>query len=197
MYNAEEYTISVRKERMDDDIYWVARVEELPDVLEFGETRDEAYDLAIDTINVGQEMCLSEGTTFPSPKIFSEASVSGRVTLRLPKSVHANCIRLAEEEGVSLNSYLLTCITSYRSPQETVVRTSFFEDIRNSLISLANLRVNEALFEQSSFAYSRKGHFRIALDNINSDDFFDTKVISAKSVFEDINDQGWSVVSTC
>ncbi len=197
MYNAEEYTISVRKERVDDDFYWVARVEELPDILEFGETRDEAYDLAIDTINVGQEMCFEQGTNFPAPKIFSESNASGRVTLRLPKSVHANCIKYAEEEGVSLNSYLLTCITSYRSQQETVVKTSFFEDIRQSLLALANLRMQCTIFEQSNYAYSRKGQIRVALDQINNDDSFDSRVVSQKTTFEDINEQGWSIVSTC
>ncbi|MBJ8796740.1 type II toxin-antitoxin system HicB family antitoxin [Citrobacter freundii] len=197
MYNAEEYTISVRKERMDEDVYWVARVEELPDILEFGETRDEAYELAIDTINTGQEMCFAEGTHFPSPKNFVDANVSGRVTLRLPKSVHANCIKLAEEEGVSLNSYILTCITSYRSVQETVIRTSLFEDIRNSLISITNLRSHGALFDQSEFAYSRRGQFKIALDHINGDDNYESRAISFISPFDDINEQGWSSVSAC
>lgn len=197
MYNAEEYTISVRKERMDEEIYWVARVEELPDIMEFAETRDEAYELAIDTINIGQEMCLSEGTHFPSPKIFTEANVSGRVTLRLPKSVHANCIKLAEEEGVSLNSYILTCITSYRPAQETVIKTSIFEDIRNSLISLTHIKGQGTLFEQTEFAYSRKGQFKVALGHMGGDDYFETRAISARSAFEDINEQGWGAVSPC
>lgn len=122
MFNAEEYTISVRKERMDEEIYWVARVEELPDVMEFGETREEAYELALDTITVGQEMCLEDGTAFPAPKTFADVNASGRVTLRLPKSVHANCIAKAEEEGVSLNSYILTCITSYRGVAQNNVQ---------------------------------------------------------------------------
>ena len=119
MFNAEEYTISVRQEHIDGEAYWVARVEELSDILEFGETREEAYALAIDTISVAQEMCLSQGTVFPSPKIFTEPDVSGRVTLRLPKSVHASCIKNAESEGVSLNTYLLTCIASYKPGQSS------------------------------------------------------------------------------
>lgn len=121
MFNAEEYTISVRKERMDGEVYWVARVEELSDIMEFGDSREEAYTLAIDTITVAQEMCISEGTRFPEPKVFVEQSASGRVTLRLPKSVHGNCISIAEAEGVSLNTYILTCITSYRSSSDVKV----------------------------------------------------------------------------
>lgn len=109
-HNPEEYTISVRKEVMDGMCLWVARVEELPDVLEFGETREDAYTNAIFTIEVGQDMCLEQGTSFPRPKIFEETDVSGRVTLRLKKSLHAQCIQLAEKEGVSLNSFIASCL---------------------------------------------------------------------------------------
>ncbi|WP_373371125.1 toxin-antitoxin system HicB family antitoxin, partial [Proteus mirabilis] len=35
-------------------------------------------------------------------------NVSGRLTLRLPKSIHAKCIKAAESDGVSLNTYLTT-----------------------------------------------------------------------------------------
>lgn len=156
MYNAEEYTISVRKERMDEEIYWVARVEELPDIMEFGETRDEAYDLAIDTINTGQEMCLSEGIHFPAPKVFAEANVSGRVTLRLPKSVHANCIKFAEKEGVSLNSYILTCIASYHPLQETMAGMSIFEAARTNLISPATSKSSSDPSGQTVISFSQR-----------------------------------------
>lgn len=109
-HNPEEYTISVRKEVMDGMCLWVARVEELPDVLEFGENREDAYTNALFTISVGQDMCLEQGTSFPAPKIFLENEASGRVTLRLKKSLHSQCIRLADEEGVSLNTFIALCL---------------------------------------------------------------------------------------
>ncbi|MDI3441604.1 toxin-antitoxin system HicB family antitoxin [Erwinia sp. V90_4] len=114
-HNPEEYTISVRKEVMDGMCLWVARVDELPDVLEFGENREDAYTNAIFTIKVGQDMCIAEGTPFPSPKIFKENDVSGRVTLRLKKTLHAQCIRLADLEGVSLNTFIASCLQAQSS----------------------------------------------------------------------------------
>lgn len=114
-HNPEEYTISVRKEVMDGVCLWVARVEELPDVLEFGEDRDGAYTNALYTISVGQEMCLEQGTAFPAPKIFPENDVSGRVTLRLSKSLHSQCIKFADDEGISLNSYIASCLQARAS----------------------------------------------------------------------------------
>ncbi|MFX4313131.1 type II toxin-antitoxin system HicB family antitoxin [Enterobacter sp. 63] len=196
MFNAEEYTISVRKERMDGDVYWVARVEELPDIMEFGDTREDAYNLAIDTLTVGQEMCLTEGTTFPAPKIFQEPHVSGRVTLRLPKSVHANCILRAEEEGVSLNSYILTCITSYRTVQETTLKTSLFEDLKKSVLALTSPKGHFQLLEHAGYAYTKKRQFNVVLSNTDSGDF-GLRTINAKNAFREINLENWDVVSPC
>ncbi|MBD9987931.1 type II toxin-antitoxin system HicB family antitoxin [Citrobacter portucalensis] len=196
MFNAEEYTISVRKERMDGDVYWVARVEELPDIMEFGDTREDAYNLAIDTLTVGQEMCLAEGTAFPAPKVFQEPNVSGRITLRLPKSVHANCIRRAEEEEVSLNSYILTCITSYRSVQESNFSTSLFEDFKRSVMALANPRGHLQLLEHAGYAYSKKGHFNVVVSNTDTEEF-GVRALNAQSAFRDINLKRWDVVSPC
>ena len=117
-YNADEYTISVRKEVVDGESYWVARVDELPDVMEFGDSRDEAYDAAIDTIEVGQHMCFEQGTPFPPPKVFDEVDVSGRVTLRLPKPLHLICIKRAEMACVSLNTLLITDIQKAQSESD-------------------------------------------------------------------------------
>lgn len=111
MYNAENYTISVRKEDFDGEQLYVARVLELPDVEEYADTVDEARELAIDTINASRELCLEQGIAFPEPHNFSELdNVSGRITLRLPKSLHASLIKEAEVEGVSLNQHLVASL---------------------------------------------------------------------------------------
>lgn len=114
-HNPEEYTISVRKEMMEGMCLWVARVEEIPDILEFGDSMATAYENAISTLTVGQDMCLSQGTPFPAPKVFADSEASGRVTLRLKKTLHAQCIKLAEEEGVSLNSFISSCVQAHAS----------------------------------------------------------------------------------
>ncbi|EMH4919835.1 toxin-antitoxin system HicB family antitoxin [Serratia marcescens] len=123
MRDAEEYTISIRLESIEGERMYVARVEELPDVEEYADTYEFARELILDTIKTTQNIFERKGLTFPEPKIFSLADVSGRVTLRLPKSVHAKCISDSEHEGVSLNTYILTCITSYKA-QSTESMTS-------------------------------------------------------------------------
>ena len=109
MIDAELYTISVRKESFDDETYYVARIAELPDVEEFGDSFMEARELAIETIVTSYELCVQENIPFPKPIEFKDLdSVSGRVTLRMPKSLHAKLAQQSEKEEVSLNQYIVS-----------------------------------------------------------------------------------------
>ncbi|MDE0446594.1 MAG: toxin-antitoxin system HicB family antitoxin [Spirochaetaceae bacterium] len=88
------------------------RIKELPDVREFAESAQEAYALAIDTIETAAAMFAETGRPFPPP-VRPQDQYSGRVTLRLPKSLHRELASAAEEEGVSLNQHLVTALVSH------------------------------------------------------------------------------------
>ena len=60
---------------------------------------------------------LEAGQPIPSP--LDPQTFSGRVTLRLPPSVHQRAAILAELEGVSLNRLLSAAIASYVPPSST------------------------------------------------------------------------------
>lgn len=109
IFDAERYTISVRKEIVEGDMLYVARVTELQDIEEYADSRAEAYALAIDSIETAHELCLEKGIIFPEPAIhdYSEAQASGRITLRIPKTLHANLVTKAAYESVSLNSFIV------------------------------------------------------------------------------------------
>lgn len=109
MTYAERYAISVRKVLVDGQELWRATVRELPDVAEFADSRDEAISLALDTIESLKESADEDGRSFPEP-IDDDEEFSGRVTLRLSKSMHRSVAQRAELEGVSLNSYVVECI---------------------------------------------------------------------------------------
>jgi len=112
MIDAELYTISVRKEVLEGEALYVARIAEFPDVEEYGDSYEEARQLAIDTINTSYELCLQEGIHFPEPMSFKDIeSVSGRVTLRMPKSLHAMLAQQAVKEDVSLNQFLVSSLS--------------------------------------------------------------------------------------
>jgi predicted HicB family RNase H-like nuclease len=110
MTNAERYAVTVRKVMVESEELWRATVRELPDVAEFAETREQAIELALDSIESLKEAADEEGRDFPEP-IEDEDEFSGRVTLRMPKYIHRAVAQNALADGMSLNSYIVTTMT--------------------------------------------------------------------------------------
>lgn len=106
MIDPAAYTISIRRTIIDGYTCYEARVSELPDATEYAETYEEAYSLAIETIETTAAIFQEKGKTMPAPKEISD-DFSGRVTLRVPNSLHRSLADSAEMENVSLNQYLV------------------------------------------------------------------------------------------
>lgn len=184
MRDAEEYTISVRRENIEGDTLYVARVEELPDVEEYADDYEFAKQLAIDTIKTAQKMFLAKGMAFPEPKIFTEQPiVSGRVTLRLPKSLHAQCVKSAEEEDVSLNAYLITCIASY---QQVSFNQKLLSQLENAAREISNFRTPN-LHRSGVVRFTHKGAYPSVSSRINlsegDDDLYESVAVAKVSDF--------------
>ncbi|EGQ8054293.1 hypothetical protein HPX47_001652 [Vibrio alginolyticus] len=65
---SKPYNISVSQECLEGGLYYVARIQELPGVMEFGDTHEEAYELALDTLKTAYEMFSDQGMAFPEPQ---------------------------------------------------------------------------------------------------------------------------------
>ena len=122
MFDASLYNITVRKGNFDGEVFFEAKVKELPDVAEYAETYEEAYLLAIDTIETTAEALAEQGKVMPAP-ILENDDFSGRVTLRMPKSMHAALSSWSESEDISLNQLLVNCLAFNLGGQFGVSRT--------------------------------------------------------------------------
>lgn len=130
-FDPELYTIQIKKSHIDGECFYVAKVLELPDVTEYGDSYEEAYTLAIDTIETSYQMFQEQGMQFPEPlKPASENQLSGRLTVRMPKSLHASLIRFSEQEDASLNQIVTIALSSYITQQSTY-QNLFTDAIRN------------------------------------------------------------------
>ena len=69
--------------------------------------------MLVDLITTLKTLADEEGAAFPLPNVSLSEEYSGRPSLRLPKSLHAKIARLAEEEGVSLNTCLVSAVAMY------------------------------------------------------------------------------------
>lgn len=109
MSNAYAYNITVRRAMFDGEMLYEARVRELPDVAEYAESHEEAYALAIDSIETTAVMLKEQGQAMPPPYVPVD-DFSGRITLRLPRSLHRAIYEAAEDEGVSLNQHIVNVL---------------------------------------------------------------------------------------
>ena len=110
MTDAHDYNITIRKAVIEGEALYEARIRELPDVTEYADTAEEAYALAIDTIETTARILHERGKAMPVAYVPAD-EYSGRVTLRLPRSLHRAISEAAESDGVSLNQHIVGLLT--------------------------------------------------------------------------------------
>ncbi|MCM3747473.1 type II toxin-antitoxin system HicB family antitoxin [Paenibacillus pasadenensis] len=102
-YLSLPYTFQVRLEPNDGDPYYYASVKELDGCHTTAPTWAEAYTDLESVFKDHIEIKLEYGDPIPEP----QDDFSGKILLRLPKSLHRELIAKAELENTSLNQYLL------------------------------------------------------------------------------------------
>lgn len=112
-FDPESYSITIRKEDCDGEILYVGRVAEFPNISSFEETYGAAHALIIDSIQTLKNIADEAGAEFPLPYPAPSDEFSGRVTLRLPRSLHAKVSMIATQEDISVNQYLVAAIATH------------------------------------------------------------------------------------
>jgi len=133
-----------------------ATVAELPDVAIFEKTYEAAYAQAIEVIESLYELSIEDGGNFPEARSQAESlGYSGRLTLRMPRWLHAQLGGQADAENISLNQYLISMLSAAGSI--------------NALVGEASGMIASKSLAQGSIAYqewykSEKAHalYRIA-----------------------------------
>ncbi|MGQ9779184.1 MAG: type II toxin-antitoxin system HicB family antitoxin [Bacillota bacterium] len=93
-----------------DEIEWIAEIPELPGCIGAGDTPEEALAMLKDAYQAWIAVAAEDNRPIPGPTKLYNTEYSGKFTLRLPKSLHRELAIQAEEEGVSLNQYILYLI---------------------------------------------------------------------------------------
>ena len=106
------YNITVRRDSFEGEVLFEARVKELPDLAEYAESYEDAYNLAVDAIETAADAFADKGRKFPAAIVPAD-DFSGRVTLRLPRSLHRVLAETSDIEGVSLNQHLVNVLSYY------------------------------------------------------------------------------------
>jgi antitoxin HicB len=104
------YHLLLVREGEDKGNPWTASVEELPGCTSQGKSPDAALDGLQAAMTEWLRVALEEGREIPEPK--SATSHSGRLLLRMPKTLHAELTRASEREGVSLNQFITDALAA-------------------------------------------------------------------------------------
>lgn len=113
IFDPDAYTMIIRKEKVEGEFLYVGRVAEFINITAYEDTYEEARQILLDALQTLKIMADEAGSPLPEPNPILSEEYSGRPSLRLPKSLHARAAKLAENEGVSLNTYLVAAVAMY------------------------------------------------------------------------------------
>jgi predicted RNase H-like HicB family nuclease len=88
---------------------YTVEIKGLPGCISQGETLEEAMEMIEEARQLWLEVAYEHGDNIPLPS--TDESYSGRVLLRMPRSLHRRLAESAEHEGVSLNQYLVALLS--------------------------------------------------------------------------------------
>src|SRR5690348_12871374 len=109
-FDPHAYSILIRRVLSEGQEIFRGKVVELPDLEAFEPTYQEAYDFLIDAIETSKAAFDEEGRVFPPPLPTEISEYSGRVTIRMPKWLHARLDMAAQADGISLNQHMVASL---------------------------------------------------------------------------------------
>ncbi|MEJ1158306.1 type II toxin-antitoxin system HicB family antitoxin [Prosthecomicrobium sp. N25] len=95
----------------EEDGGFIAVAPDLPGCSAFGETEAEALSELSHAMEAWLQAMRAAGNPIPLPSKEVEPDLSGRVLLRIPKSLHGRLAYRARTEGVSLNQYMVALLS--------------------------------------------------------------------------------------
>lgn len=100
----------------EEDGTFSAEILEFPGCFAQGKTANEAFNNLEGAAKVWIEASLAQGLNIPSPAL--NQSYSGKIALRIPRSLHKRAAQMAARDATSLNQFLITAIASRIGAEE-------------------------------------------------------------------------------
>ena len=105
-YKNMEYPSRIEKLAPEDGGGYYITYPDLLGCSSDGETIEEAIQMGEDARMCWIETAIELGREIPKPFSFTD-NYKGRITVRVPKTMHKELIDEANDEGISLNQYLI------------------------------------------------------------------------------------------
>jgi predicted RNase H-like HicB family nuclease len=124
-------------EIVEEDGQFTASNPDLPGCASFGDTPDEAVAELRATRRLWIRGQLESGNSIPEPASYAE-SFSGKLVLRLPKTLHRSLHEEARQQNVSLNQYLVYTLTNRRQAKTVEINYEKIAAIAISAVTRAS-----------------------------------------------------------
>lgn len=111
---SDKYSVNVCWD--NEDRCFIATCSEFPLLSAHGDSREEAISEFQIVLEMAIESFTEDNIELPNPK--TTASHSGQFRIRVPKSLHRSLVQRAEEENVSLNTYVISLLSGNHATRE-------------------------------------------------------------------------------
>lgn len=109
MQNTLDYNVLIEKLAEEDGGGYIAKVPALPGCIADGDTPEEVLPKIQDAIEDYIALKIKLSQPVPEPEYYKiEVVPSGKMSLRLPRILHAQLANQAEKEGCSINTLAIT-----------------------------------------------------------------------------------------
>lgn len=136
-FNAADYSIMVKRIVEEGVHLFYASPSEIPEISAYSDSYEDAYQQCIEALMILYEEAKKHGKSFPLPyEADPHKAFSGRVTLRMSKSLHAQVAKFAAEDGISQNQWIVEAIAQ-RTGYYQGAKTSTSTKVLNALFSSA------------------------------------------------------------
>ena len=140
------------KKDIDGNVYWTAVFPAIKECIGGGSTIEEAIADAQENLSIYFEYLENEKN--PKPPEYIENDYNGKIALRLPRSTHKKVSEMAEIEGVSVNTLLVSAVEHYLGTKRYELSINKKIDdllaVANQSLMLQqfNVRMNAAFYDQ-------------------------------------------------
>ncbi len=104
----------------DEDEGFIAIAPDLPGCSAFGDSEPDALAELDHAIEAWIDSAKAAGNNIPAPSSPAPRAHSGRLLVRMPRSLHQELVNGAQREGVSLNQFIIFVLSRYFSRSGSV-----------------------------------------------------------------------------
>jgi antitoxin HicB len=106
----------------NEDGTYSGEILEFPGCFADGDTPDEVMRRLDEAARSWVESAMAQGQAIPQPE--ANQDYSGHLLLRLPKGLHRQAARMAAHDEVSLNQFIVSCVSARVGAEDLLIRLS-------------------------------------------------------------------------